>query len=168
MLTIFGKPSRKGGFCDGVTRRDFLTIGGTLLGGAVAAAAAARPRRSPASGSSHKAIINVYPARRSAAPGHVGPQAGRPARDPRRVQADRHQRARHRDLRALPAHRRDDGQVRRHPLAGRLRRRPRRLPVHDRPQARTPQQAGYWPVDGRLGVEGCRGRSTRPSRRTCR
>ena len=33
MLTIFGKPSRNGGFCDGVSRRDFLTIGGSILGG---------------------------------------------------------------------------------------------------------------------------------------
>ena len=33
MLTIFGKPHRNGGFCDGVSRRDFLTIGGSLLGG---------------------------------------------------------------------------------------------------------------------------------------
>ena len=33
MLTIFGKPSRQGGFCDGLTRRDFLTIGGSILGG---------------------------------------------------------------------------------------------------------------------------------------
>src|ERR1700720_3350136 len=33
MLTIFGKPHRNGGFCDGVSRRDFLAIGGSGLGG---------------------------------------------------------------------------------------------------------------------------------------
>src|SRR4051794_19511850 len=60
MLTIFGKPHRKGGFCDGVSRRDFLTIGGTVVGGAMtlpnllAADAQAGVR------SSHKAIINIY------------------------------------------------------------------------------------------------------------
>ena len=36
-------------------------------------------------GSSHKAIINIYPARRAATPGHVGPQAECAGRDPRRV-----------------------------------------------------------------------------------
>jgi hypothetical protein len=59
MLTIFGKPSRNGGFCDGVTRRDFLTIGGTLLGGLslsklLGADAATGVKLS------HRAIINVY------------------------------------------------------------------------------------------------------------
>src|ERR1019366_9001134 len=33
MLTIFSKAHKKGGFCDGVNRRDFLTIGGSILGG---------------------------------------------------------------------------------------------------------------------------------------
>lgn len=59
MLTIFGKPNRNGGFCDGVTRRDFLTIGGTLLGGLslsklIAAEAATGVKLS------HRAIINVF------------------------------------------------------------------------------------------------------------
>src|SRR5260370_8766969 len=36
MLTIFGRPHRKGGFCDGLSRRDFLTVGGTVVGGALA------------------------------------------------------------------------------------------------------------------------------------
>ena len=44
MLTIFGKPHRNGGFCDGVSRRDFLTIGGTVLGGGAVAAQPARRR----------------------------------------------------------------------------------------------------------------------------
>jgi hypothetical protein len=59
MLTIFGRPHRNGGFCDGVNRRDFLTIGGTLLGGlslsnVLAAESAANSRNS------HKSIINIY------------------------------------------------------------------------------------------------------------
>ncbi|HEX4610296.1 MAG TPA: DUF1501 domain-containing protein, partial [Urbifossiella sp.] len=60
MLTLFGKPHRNGGFCDGVSRRDFLTIGGTLFGGALAAPAllAAEARRGIRT--SHKSIINVF------------------------------------------------------------------------------------------------------------
>ena len=58
MLTIFGKSSRNGGFCDGVSRRDFLAIGGSLLGGL------SLPQLLRAEGAtgikSHKAIINVY------------------------------------------------------------------------------------------------------------
>ena len=33
MLTLFGKPHSRGGFCDGVNRRDFLTIGSLGVGG---------------------------------------------------------------------------------------------------------------------------------------
>src|SRR5438552_1730748 len=56
MLTILGEKQR---FCDGVTRRDFLKIGGLALGGLslngiLAAEAQAGIR------SSHKAIIMVY------------------------------------------------------------------------------------------------------------
>jgi hypothetical protein len=59
MLTIFGKPNRNGGFCDGATRRDFLTVGGSVLGGLMlpdllrAEATSPNPTR-------HKSIINVY------------------------------------------------------------------------------------------------------------
>src|ERR1700730_1455137 len=59
MLTIFGKARRDGGFCDGVTRRDFLTIGGSLLGGLslsqLMAAATRSGVRHP-----HRALINVF------------------------------------------------------------------------------------------------------------
>lgn len=59
MLTILGT-SRNGGFCDNLTRRDFLTIGGTLLGGgltlpSILAAEARSGTRNP-----HKAVINVF------------------------------------------------------------------------------------------------------------
>jgi len=60
MLTIFGKPSRNGGFCDGVTRRDFLTIGGTILGGALALPRLLAAEARSGIKSSHRAIINVF------------------------------------------------------------------------------------------------------------
>jgi hypothetical protein len=57
MLTIFGS-RRYGGFCDRVSRRDFLTIGGMALGGLALSDAL---RLEAAQGErSHKAIINVY------------------------------------------------------------------------------------------------------------
>jgi hypothetical protein len=60
MLNLFGESHARGGFCDGVNRRDFLTAGGTLFGGCLAlprllAAEAQSGTRSP-----HKAVINVY------------------------------------------------------------------------------------------------------------
>jgi hypothetical protein len=59
MLTIFGQPHQKGGFCDGVSRRDFLTIGGTLVAGGLSLP---RLLAAEASGGSRsqKALINVY------------------------------------------------------------------------------------------------------------
>src|SRR5262245_44606247 len=59
MLTIFSKPKSDGGFCDGVSRRDFLTIGGTLLGGlSLSKLIAAEARTGVRLG--HRAIINVF------------------------------------------------------------------------------------------------------------
>ena len=60
MLTIFGKPHRNGGFCDGVTRRDFLTIGGTLLGGGLTLPNLLAAEKQTGLGSSHRAIINIF------------------------------------------------------------------------------------------------------------
>src|ERR1700722_6880927 len=64
MLTILGKPSRNGGFCDGVSRRDFLTIGGSLLGGLslpqLLRAESDERTAGPNPSSGHKAIINIY------------------------------------------------------------------------------------------------------------
>jgi hypothetical protein len=60
MLTIFGRPHRNGGFCDGLTRRDFLTVGGTLLGGALSLPNLLRAEAQAGRPSSHKAIINVF------------------------------------------------------------------------------------------------------------
>jgi hypothetical protein len=60
MLTIFGKPHRKGGFCDGLTRRDFLTIGGTLLGGSLALPNLLAAEAKSNIRTSHRAVINIY------------------------------------------------------------------------------------------------------------
>jgi hypothetical protein len=60
MLTIFGKPHRGGGFCDGVSRRDFLTIGGTLLGGGLSLPNLLAAERSSGIRHTHRAVINVY------------------------------------------------------------------------------------------------------------
>jgi hypothetical protein len=58
MLTIFGS-KKYDGFCDGMPRRDFLSIGGMMLGGLalpqVLKAETTEPR-----GRGHKAIINIY------------------------------------------------------------------------------------------------------------
>lgn len=64
MLTVFGKPNKNGGFCDGQTRRDFLTVGGSILGGltlpGLLKAEAATGSASGQTGTRHKSIINVY------------------------------------------------------------------------------------------------------------
>ena len=57
MLTILGKSQR--GFCDGLTRRNFLKIGGLAMGGLslpqiLEAEAASGPQRS------HKAVIMIF------------------------------------------------------------------------------------------------------------
>ncbi|MDA1053022.1 MAG: DUF1501 domain-containing protein [Planctomycetota bacterium] len=59
MLTIYGRRQRSSGFCDGVHRRDFLKIGGLVMGGIslpqlLAAESQAGIKRS------HKAIINIF------------------------------------------------------------------------------------------------------------
>lgn len=56
MLTIRGP--RQGGFCDGVTRRDFLRIGGLALGG-LTLPQILRAEARAGKGSSHKAVIMV-------------------------------------------------------------------------------------------------------------
>ncbi|MCE9534253.1 MAG: DUF1501 domain-containing protein [Planctomycetes bacterium] len=60
MFTIFGAPHRKGGYCDGVSRRDFMTIGGTLLGGGLALPNLLAAEAGNGIKSSHKAVINVF------------------------------------------------------------------------------------------------------------
>jgi hypothetical protein len=60
MLTIFGKPHRRGGFCDGFSRRDFLTVGGTLLAGGLSLPRLLAAEAQSGVRSSHRAVINVY------------------------------------------------------------------------------------------------------------
>lgn len=58
MLTILGRPANKAaGFCDGMSRRGFLTVGGFALGGISLASVL---QAEPQAASSHKAIINIY------------------------------------------------------------------------------------------------------------
>lgn len=60
MLTILGNAQRnKQGFCDGLSRRGFLTIGGFAMGG-LALPQVLKAEAEARTGSSHKAIINVY------------------------------------------------------------------------------------------------------------
>jgi hypothetical protein len=59
MLTIFGKPGPDGGFCDGFNRRDFLTIGGSILGG-LALPQLLQAQAAQGQSPQHKAIINIY------------------------------------------------------------------------------------------------------------
>ncbi len=60
MLTILGRATRGSkGFCDGISRRDFLTIGGMALGG-ISLPQVLRAESEAGHGRSHKAIINVY------------------------------------------------------------------------------------------------------------
>jgi hypothetical protein len=60
MLTIYGKPDRRGSrFCDGVSRRNFLRIGGLVMGGLTLPQLLAAEAKAGI-GRSHKAIINVF------------------------------------------------------------------------------------------------------------
>jgi hypothetical protein len=59
MLTIYGRRQKRNAFCDGVHRRDFLKIGGLVMGGIslpqlLAAESQAGIKRS------HKAVINIF------------------------------------------------------------------------------------------------------------
>ena len=60
MLNIFGKPHSRGGFCDGMSRRDFLTVGGTLVGGGLALPNLLAAEAKSGIKTSHKAVINIY------------------------------------------------------------------------------------------------------------
>jgi hypothetical protein len=60
MLSFFSKPTRNGGFCDGVSRRDFLTVGGSLVGGLTLADILRAEAAGHARTSSHRAVINVF------------------------------------------------------------------------------------------------------------
>jgi hypothetical protein len=127
MLTIFSKPHKQGGFCDGLNRRDFLTIGGSVAGGLMLPdllRAEAEERR----GTQHKAIINIY---LPGGPPHQDMWTSRPKpRNPRRVRSDPHQCAGIEICELFPIARNADKFVfiRRWWIATAM------LSVHDRPQ----------------------------------
>lgn len=59
MLTIGGRPH--GGYCDGVTRRDFLKVGGLALGGlTLPQLLAAEAQAAPGARKRHKSVIMVF------------------------------------------------------------------------------------------------------------
>ncbi len=60
MLSFFSKPTRRGGFCDGVSRRDFLTVGGSLVGGLTLADILRAEAAGQAHSAPHRAVINVF------------------------------------------------------------------------------------------------------------
>jgi len=60
MLSFFSKPTRTGGFCDGVSRRDFLTVGGSVVGGLSLADILRAEAAGHADTTAHRAVINVF------------------------------------------------------------------------------------------------------------
>jgi hypothetical protein len=64
MLTIYGPRSRRSAYCDQVSRRDFLTIGGMAMGGvslaSVLKAESAVGRAGGTKSGGHRSIINIY------------------------------------------------------------------------------------------------------------
>nr|MCS5629911.1 DUF1501 domain-containing protein [Pirellulaceae bacterium] len=59
MLTIYGRKPRSNRFCDGHSRRDFLKIGGMAMGG-LSLSQMFQADSEAATGSNHRAIINIY------------------------------------------------------------------------------------------------------------
>jgi uncharacterized protein (DUF1501 family) len=59
MLTILGKAPRQSRFCDGMSRRNFLTIGSMGMG-ALALPNLLRAEEATGIGNSHKAVINIF------------------------------------------------------------------------------------------------------------
>lgn len=59
MLTLLCKAAARGRFCDGVSRRDFLMIGGSLAGG-ITLASLLRAEAVAGNVPRHKALINIF------------------------------------------------------------------------------------------------------------
>lgn len=59
MLTILGRKFDQQSHCDGIARRDFMTIGGMALGG-IALPSILKAESQQRTGRSHKAIINIF------------------------------------------------------------------------------------------------------------
>lgn len=59
MLTLLSKARVGGRFCDGLARRDFLVVGGSIAGG-MTLSSLLRAEAQQGVGSSHKSLINVF------------------------------------------------------------------------------------------------------------
>ena len=59
MLSILGKTDRRQRFCDGLSRRDMLRIGGTALGG-LTLSQLLRLEAEAGTNNSHKSVIMIY------------------------------------------------------------------------------------------------------------
>ena len=59
MLELFGKNDRQPSHCDGYSRRDFLKVGGMAAGGLSLGQLLGMEAKA-GTGSSHKAVINIY------------------------------------------------------------------------------------------------------------
>jgi hypothetical protein len=59
MLTLLGKAARRGRFCDGLSRRDFLMVGGSIAGG-LTLSSLLRAEAQPGRGTTHKSLINIF------------------------------------------------------------------------------------------------------------
>ena len=60
MLTIFGRNRKTEKFCDGHSRRDFLTIGSAAALGGITLPQLLRAEAQQSLGRQHKAVINVF------------------------------------------------------------------------------------------------------------
>ena len=162
MLTLYGPGAAT---CDGVSRRSFLKVGGMAMGGLSlpqllqAEAASERKTRS------HKSVIMVYLTGGISHQDTFDLKPDCPGRDPRRVQADRHEAARRSVLRASADDRVDDGQGRGDPLDRRPARRAFELSEHHRlPHGRQPSARAS--RTSARSSPGCKGLSTRSCRRS--
>ncbi|MAV35735.1 MAG: hypothetical protein CMJ59_09775 [Planctomycetaceae bacterium] len=59
MLTIYGNTAKRAGFCDGLSRRSFLKVGGAACGG-LSLAELLEMESLAGVGSSHRSVINIY------------------------------------------------------------------------------------------------------------
>lgn len=59
MLTLLGKAAGRRRFCDGISRRDFLIVGGSLAGG-LTLSSLLRAEAQLGTGRSHKSLINIF------------------------------------------------------------------------------------------------------------
>lgn len=59
MLTLLGKAAGRKGFCDGISRRDFLMVGGSIAGGLTLSSLLRAESLQP-TGHTHKSLINIF------------------------------------------------------------------------------------------------------------